>query len=292
MRKIEKTKIQLANLIKELRIKHGYTQKEFASSIIELSERQLIRIEKSESDITMASFIVMLDNLKIDFVDFINSYRYNRVFNKNINNIYSYLSKNATPSKKYIQRLINLIYLQIGKENLSDSELEEIEFIEIFMDFKTSGDRSVIKEMINKNNSINKMQLWNISILNFDSKTLLYSLNEIISNENLYMNTKLEEYSLKIIINSLGLLIQQGITSGLSKYFYFFKIHCKRTKAYYYLPIYYYIYSIYQWYNNKNSLYTKYKNASLKLAQLFQDRELIISLEENFTIFELENNIK
>jgi|GEM_PF-3781130 len=292
MRKIEKTKIQLANLIKELRIKHGYTQKEFASSIIELSERQLIRIEKSESDITMASFIVMLDNLKIDFVDFINSYRYNRVFNKNINNIYSYLSKNATPSKKYIQRLINLIYLQIGKENLSDSELEEIEFIEIFMDFKTSGDRSVIKEMINKNNSINKMQLWNISILNFDSKTLLYSLNEIISNENLYMNTKLEEYSLKIIINSLGLLIQQGITSGLSKYFYFFKIHCKRTKAYYYLPIYYYIYSIYQWYNNKNSLYTKYKNDSLKLAQLFQDRELIISLEENFTIFELENNIK
>jgi len=287
--KIDSFRREIGEKIKKIRVEHGYTQAGFANEVLQISCRNLSRIENGQIAITVETLLAMTNTLKIDVQDLMYDVQNKHGIYEDIKKVIFKLERNPSADDLILKKLTKL-YEKIDKVALTETEKNEIDWFYTVLMFKETSDHEVIDYFLAKTQHVPglKMKAINFTQAKRKSPEIRKIVDEMLANEDKFLTVSLlkDGTPLALLLNSIGYLLDRGDLENIATYLKRLKKYIITNEKYYFLPIYHFRSAQFKFLEYDMVAYEKHKNKSLQLAGLFENKKMHERLIQEYNTFE------
>jgi len=254
--------IAIGEKIKEIRVTHQYTQKDFAQNVLKISTRNLVRIEKGDSPVSVELLLTMADNLKLDVQELLFDVLDRDGMYEAIKKVILKLERNPS-AQADIFRELDELYHNIDEMTLSTAQRDELDWLYMVFTFKQTEDHQIIDYFLQKTKYVPvlKLKAINCTQSGRTSSEIRMILDGMLTNEAKFFTVTLvkEGTPIAIFSNSIGYLLEREDLTNVATYLKHLKKYIIRNEKYYFLPIYYYRCAQFAYLENDVAVYERNK---------------------------------
>ncbi|MDT0109662.1 helix-turn-helix transcriptional regulator [Listeria booriae] len=268
--------IKIAQFVKMIRKEHGYTQEDFGKKILGISKRQVTRLESGEAELSMEQFLSIIQIFNLDGADILSELMTIKGPAIQIKKI---LFEVENPTNNFEHLLEQVEDLLDTESKLSVYNQEQLMMLHSLCNYKITQDASYLDYITNhvRLENLENYRIMNITIYFYTNEQLVSYLKTI-------QQKKIKEndaYLIKVLINSLGSLVQRKYTDKefIQKLFEQTRTAIINNRAYICFPLLYFHMMLFYKQTNNHDLYQAYKRKAVFFAEEYGNKTMVENIE-------------